>query len=84
LFLEERKLRNGWSWIDSRWIRIDGTQREEFELGVRLYSGAELATLLHQVRFASVKLYGGLDASPYDQHARRLAALAQKAVDTQA
>lgn len=78
LFLEEREIRGGWDWIDNRWIMIDGTERREFTLGYRLYSGAELAELLREAGFASVRLYNGLSGGPYDNTAARLAALAEK------
>jgi SAM-dependent methyltransferase len=78
LFLEERKIRSGWDWIENRWIVIDGPERKEFRFGHRLYSGAELTALLRQAGFASVTLYGGLAGGPYDHTARRLAAVAQK------
>ncbi|MFQ5858089.1 MAG: class I SAM-dependent methyltransferase [Anaerolineae bacterium] len=78
LFLEERTISSGWDWIENRWITIDGSQRTEFTLGHRLYSGTELAALLRQAGFTSVTLYGGLAGGPYDHTAPRLAAVAQK------
>lgn len=78
LLLEERKIRDGWDWIETRWILIDRTERGEYTFGHRLYSGAELAALLREAGFASVTLYGGLAGGPYDNTAQRLAAVAQK------
>lgn len=78
LFLEERTVRDGWGWIDNRWIIIDGSERREFTLGHRLYSGAELAALLRKAGFGSVSIYGGLGGGPYDNTAPRLAAVARK------
>ncbi|NIV31493.1 MAG: hypothetical protein GWN58_18985, partial [Anaerolineae bacterium] len=51
----------------------------EFTLGHRLYDGAGLRTLLLDAGFESVALYGDLDGAPYDNEARRLVAVAQKA-----
>lgn len=78
LVLEKRKIRSGWDWIDNRWIIIDGEERREFAVGHRLYSGAELASVLRQAGFDSVVLYGALAGGPYDHTAQRLTAVAQK------
>ena len=78
LVLERRKIRSGWDWVDNRWIIIDGTERREFAVGHRLYSGAELAALLRQAGFDSVTLYGALAGGPYDHTAQRLAVVAHK------
>lgn len=74
--LQESKLYNGWSWIESRWIFLDGEKRREFTVSHRLYSGAELSSLLRSCGFESVTLFGDLNGSPYDQKAKRLVALA--------
>lgn len=78
LFLEERKLLEGWSRIETRWIIVRDGKREEFTLKLRLYSGAELRALLRKVGFRRVELFGNLDGKPYDQNARRLVALTEK------
>ena len=79
LFLQERKIREDWTWVENRWILIKDGQRKEFTLGHRLYDGAGLKTLLLDSGFESVTLYGDLDGSPYDNDARRLVAVACKA-----
>jgi SAM-dependent methyltransferase len=78
IMLEERRILDGWKRIESRWILIDGGQRKESTLTLRLYSGAELETLLRAVGFSEVALYGNLDGAPYDQNAERLIALATR------
>jgi len=78
IFLEERKLNSGWSWVQARWIMIKGNERKEFTLSHRLYSGAELSSLLAESGFSSVELYGDLSGMPYDHTAKRLVALATK------
>ena len=78
LFLEERKIVDGWSRIETRWIIVRNGTREEFTLKLRLYSGAELAVLLKGAGFREVKLYGSLDGIPYDHEAKRLVVLATK------
>ena len=45
LFLQERKVRRDWTWIENRWILIKDGQRREFEVSHRLYDGAGLKTL---------------------------------------
>jgi SAM-dependent methyltransferase len=77
LVLEERKLRLGWSWVDIRHILIGPNGRREHSFGNRLYSGTELAALLERAGFSEVALYGSLAATPYDNHASRLVALAR-------
>ncbi len=79
LFLQERKVSDDWSWIDSRWIVIKDGRRQDFAIGHRLYDGAGLHALLLEAGFESVQLYGGLGCEPYDTCARRLVAVARKA-----
>ena len=79
LFLQEREIRDDWTWIENRWILVKDGQRRDFALGHRLYDGAGLRTLLMASGFESVALHGDLDGAPYDNEARRLVAVAQKA-----
>ena len=76
--LEERVVREGWSWIENHWIWIRGPEHKVFTFGIRLYSGAELLSILAAAGFAAVQLYGSLAGTPYDQIAQRLVALATK------
>jgi SAM-dependent methyltransferase len=78
IMLQERELLDGWRRIRNRWIWIRGTERRESTLVLRLYSGAELASLLMQAGFRDVDLYGSLAPTAYDQHAERLIAVATK------
>ncbi|MGA2439675.1 MAG: class I SAM-dependent methyltransferase [Tepidisphaeraceae bacterium] len=79
MFLEERKLSQGWSWIDSRWILLKGTKRKEFVVSHRLYSAKELSDLLRVCGFEKVRVHGDLAGAAYDHNARRLVIVAQKA-----
>lgn len=81
LVLEERKLSQNWSWIESRWIMIKDGERTELNLSHRLYSAAELISLLHECGFTQVEVYGDLAGSPYDQTAKRLVVVARKGTD---
>lgn len=78
LFLEERVLSRDWSWIDTRWIRIDSAGRTEFKLSHRLYSAAELSALAAQAGFPDVQAYGSFEGIPYDHTASRLVLVATK------
>jgi predicted RNA binding protein YcfA (HicA-like mRNA interferase family) len=79
MFLEERKLSQGWSWIDSRWILLKGAKRKEFVVSHRLYSAKELCDLLRVCGFEKMRVYGDLAGAEYDHNARRLVVVARKA-----
>jgi SAM-dependent methyltransferase len=78
LLLSERSVERDWSWAKTREIYIHDGRREEHTLELRLYSAAELRALLSDVGFADVQVFGSMDGTPYDQHARRLVAVARK------
>jgi len=78
IVLEERRVLDGWKRVESRWTWIRGGERRSSTLLVRLYSGVELESLLREVGFREVSLYGSLSATPYDQNANRLVAVASK------
>ena len=76
--LEERIVREGWSWIENHWIWLRGPEQKVFTFGIRLYSGAELTGLLSEAGFSAVQLYGSLAGTPYDHTAQQLVAVATK------
>ena len=78
LILEERKIRNGWDWIDARWILFQDGRRIEKTLSLRLYSAAELTSLLRDCGFARAEVYGDLAGSAYDHTAKRLVVVGHK------
>jgi len=78
LILEERKIRNGWDWIDSRWILFQDGRRIEKTVSLRLYSAAELTSLLATCGFARAEVYGDLAGSAYDHTAKRLVVVGHK------
>ena len=78
IVLEEAKIKEDWSSIESRWIIIRGGRQDEFIFTLRLYSATELSELLKSCGFGKVEVYGSLDGSPYDQSAKRLVLLANK------
>ncbi len=66
----------GWGRIRVQWLLIEGERARRFEFEHNLYSGQELAALLERAGFADVRIFGGLDGSPYDAAATRLVARA--------
>lgn len=76
--LEERSIRPGFGWVDTRWILHRDGRRWEFPLSLRLYSGVELSRLLLEAGFSRVALFGSLAGAPYDHAALRLVAVAVK------
>jgi len=78
MMLEERRLRDDFGWLESRWIIIkDGDQRE-ITIGHRIYSATEIKSLLLSCGFARASAYDGLSGEPYDHRAIRLAVVAKK------
>jgi len=78
LVLEERKVRQNWSWIESRWTLISGQRRIDLDLSHRLYAASELMLLLRDRGFGKVEAYGDFDGSLYDEKATRLVVVARK------
>ncbi|MGO9453625.1 MAG: class I SAM-dependent methyltransferase [Candidatus Binataceae bacterium] len=78
IVMEERRLLDGWTRVESRWIHLRGGERRESTVVIRLYSGAELIALMKQAGFGRVETYGSLAATPYDNRAERLVAVATK------
>jgi SAM-dependent methyltransferase len=78
LMLEERKISHDWSWIDNRWILIDGKSRTEFLVSHRLYSAKELSELAKSTGFKSTRVFGDLGGADYGPGATRLVVVARK------
>lgn len=78
LCLTERTIDCEWTWIRNHQILIWGDKRREFDMDHRLYSAAELKALLADCGFADITCHGSVDATPYDQNARRLVVVATK------
>lgn len=79
LLLQERKLSQNWGWIEVRWILIKDNRRIEHNMSHRLYSAVELSSLLAKVGFSNIQVYGDLEGNEYNQQAKRLLMIAQKA-----
>ena len=57
LVLLERKVRQNWGRIETRWIVIQGTKRVEHRVSVRSYSAVELSSLLSDCGFSESSLW---------------------------
>ncbi|MDF1569162.1 MAG: methyltransferase domain-containing protein [Spirochaetaceae bacterium] len=80
LILLEYSADAAWTRLRNRWMfrDTDGSWHET-EFSYRLFSALELGRLLEEAGFSSIEFFGGMDARPYDQNARRLVALAKRA-----
>jgi SAM-dependent methyltransferase len=76
--LQERKLGKNWSWMENRWILLQGAEQHEFKISHWLYSASELTMMLMGCGFGAVDIFGDLEGAPYDHTARRLVAIARK------
>ncbi|MFT7841775.1 class I SAM-dependent methyltransferase [Saccharothrix sp. BKS2] len=61
-----------WTRLRSDWTWVRGDEVRRTSLYSTLYSAAELRALFEAAGFADVECFGDFDASPYDNHARRL------------
>jgi hypothetical protein len=72
LLLEEREVRKDWSWMYNRLIIIKDGVRKDLEFSHRLYSAVELKTMMSEVGFSKINVYGDFMGSDYDQNAGRM------------
>jgi SAM-dependent methyltransferase len=77
-YLMERKVTKNWSWMENRWIRIDGQETSEYRVNHWLYSAVELSELFTESGFRGFQFYGNLEGEPYDHKSRRLVAVGYK------
>jgi SAM-dependent methyltransferase len=78
IMLEERQLTDAWGGVTCRWIMLRDGKMDEYRFSHRLYSAVELRDLVQSCGFSGVRIYGGLDGSPYDDKAKRLVLAARK------
>lgn len=78
LVLQERKILDGWSKIENRWIVVKDGERSEYVFSHKLYSGEELVRLMIKAGFSKAECFGSLTGAPYDQSAERLVVVAWK------
>ena len=78
MVVQRPEIFDDWTRVCNEWIIIKGSQAKTFKFHHTIYSGQELKDRMEQVGFASIKLYGSLDGSPYDSNAQRLIILGSK------
>lgn len=78
LWLFERAVTDGWSWMENRWIRIRDGERREWSVDHRIYAASELTAMLAETGLAGVRTYGSLKGAPYDHEAERLVVVGRK------
>ena len=78
--VQTREIVDDWYRIRSHWMLLRDQKVTEVRFDTTLYSGRELADLLKKAGFERVKLFGSLQGIPYDLNAKRLVAVAMKAV----
>ncbi|MBW4721468.1 class I SAM-dependent methyltransferase [Saccharothrix obliqua] len=61
-----------WTRLRSDWTWVRGDEVRRTSLHSTLYSAAELRGLFEAAGFTGVECFGDFDATPYDNHARRL------------
>lgn len=76
--LEERKIVENWSRVESHWTVIKNKNITEHQISLRIYSAVEFSTLLRDAGFKQIKVYGNLDGNPYDHNAKRLVVVGKK------
>lgn len=74
----EYKILGNWERLQNTWTISNDAFRAQKIFTQRLYSAAELEALLLKTGFSNVKIYGGWDGIPYNEHARMLIIAAQK------
>lgn len=67
-----------WTRLRTDWTLVSGGTARHASITSTLYSAAELRALLEVAGFVDIRCFGDFDASPYDNHARRLIAQAVK------
>lgn len=76
--LEEHEITDNWNRIKNRWILVRDGSVNEFDVSHRLYSAFELTSLLENVGFRDLSVYGSLEGIPYDENADHLVVVAHK------
>jgi SAM-dependent methyltransferase len=78
LLIQQPHVRADWTRMDNQWTVVKAGQSRSYQFEHYLYSGPGLQDRLLSCGFASVRLYGDLQGSPYGPDALRLVAVARK------
>jgi SAM-dependent methyltransferase len=76
--LTEYEALDSWAMLKNRWILVKDGRQIERTFTQRLYSAAELRSLLFEAGFSQVEMYGDWNEAPYDHRAERLIAVGRK------
>jgi SAM-dependent methyltransferase len=68
-----------WTWREMKWVMTKNRRTYEYTSGHRIYCACEMKNELAATGFSQISVYGSLDATPYDQHARQMVIIAKKA-----
>jgi SAM-dependent methyltransferase len=79
VLIQQPHLNEDWTRLDNEWTVVKAGQSRHYRFEHCLYSGPGLQRRLLSCGFASVRLYGDLEGSPYGPEASRLVAVARKA-----
>jgi len=77
-FLDDRQVDQNWSRVINHCKIIKNGVVKEATFSLTIFSGVEFSDMLREAGFSKVSLYGDLNGSPYDQHAKKLVAVAIK------
>ena len=77
--LEEATTNDDWTWNTTRWIILDGSERQEYTYGMRLYDRTELCSLLDSIGFCEIKTYSSISGKPYSKDVPHIVVVAHKA-----
>ncbi|MDR2965989.1 MAG: class I SAM-dependent methyltransferase [Treponema sp.] len=69
---------DSWSLMKNKWILIKDGKRVEKVFTQRLYSAAELRSLLLEAGFSAVEIFGDWNEAPYDINAVKLIVIGRK------
>ena len=76
--LEEATANDDWTWNTTRWIILDGIERQEYTYGMRLYDKIELCALLSSIGFCEIKTFSSISGKPYSKDVPQIVLVAQK------
>lgn len=77
-YIDERKIIGNWNMIENKWIRFTEDQNQEFKFSHWLYSEKDIKSMLNEIGFMQINIFGNLTGAPYDEDAERLIAVAHK------
>jgi SAM-dependent methyltransferase len=71
-----RDVEEDYSGMSNTWVLVRNGTAREYSFSHRLYSAVEMRQMLKRAGFEEVRIYGGLDGTPYGPRAVRLVAVA--------